>query len=77
VDIVTCFSHLDQTAYLLLVYEDADDNLIRISPNRSAVNKLFPAGTTIEVSDTRGRFEFEILRRLTMSGFMLLLPPVP
>ncbi len=59
-DIVSYFAHLDQAAYLLLVYEDADGNLIQIFPNRYADNRVFPAGTTIEVPSKKDAFEFEI-----------------
>jgi len=59
-DVVTFFAHLDQSAYLLLVYEDADGNLIQVFPNRYADNRVFPAGTTIEVPGKKDTFEFDI-----------------
>lgn len=60
-DVVTYFAHLNQAGYLLLVYEDADGNLLQIFPNRYADSQKFPAGTTIEVPGRRDQFEFEVV----------------
>lgn len=57
---ITYFVNSDQDAYLLLVYEDASRNLIQILPNAYASNRLFRAGSVIEVPAVDDPFEFVI-----------------
>lgn len=57
---ISYFINLDRDAYLLLIYEDAGGNLIRILPNRYAATGFYRAGSTIQVPAKTDRFEFTI-----------------
>ncbi len=59
-DSISYFVRTDRDAYLLLIYEDAAKNLIRILPNRYAGKGLYRAGSTLQVPAPGDRFEFII-----------------
>ena len=51
---------LDNDAHLLMVYEDAQHNLIQIIPNPYRKNSLYKEGLFIAVPDSKEPFEFLI-----------------
>jgi hypothetical protein len=59
-DSISYFVRTDRDAYLLLVYEDAAGNLIRILPNRYAGKGRYRAGSTLQIPAPGDGFEFTI-----------------
>lgn len=59
-DTISYFVSMDRDAYLLLIYEDAQHNLIQILPNRYSGSGHYMAGRFIEVPGGKDPFEFVI-----------------
>lgn len=59
-DVISWFVSADRDAYLLLIYQDAAGNLIRILPNRYSGTGFFPAGRYLQIPAPGDRFEFTI-----------------
>ena len=59
-DTISYFVSMDRDAYLLLVYEDAEHNLIQILPNRHSGKGYYRAGRFIEMPGDKDPFEFVI-----------------
>ena len=57
---ISYFVNINSDAYLLLVYEDAEHNLIQIIPNKYSGKGFYKAGTLLEVPAPGGPFEFVV-----------------
>jgi hypothetical protein len=57
---ISYFVNLDRDAYLLLIYEDAGGNLIRILPNKYSGKGFYRKGSTVEIPGENDGFEFTI-----------------
>jgi hypothetical protein len=57
---VSYFFSANQDAYILLVYEDAQRNLVQILPNRYSGPGFYKAGKFFKIPDDKDEFEFEI-----------------
>lgn len=51
---------LDKDAHLLMIYQDANNNLIQVIPNRYRPRDLYQAGLFIAVPDSKEPFEFVV-----------------
>ncbi len=59
-DVISYFISSDRDAYLLLIFEDAENNLVQILPNLHSGNVFHRAGNFFEVPGTDAVFEFKI-----------------
>jgi len=59
-DTLAFLVNLDKAAHLLLVYQDAANNLIQIIPNRYRPQDHYPAGLFIAVPGDKEPFEFTV-----------------
>ncbi|MBU0729799.1 MAG: DUF4384 domain-containing protein, partial [Proteobacteria bacterium] len=59
-DTISYFVSSNRDAFVLLIYEDAEHNLIQILPNKYSGNGFFKAGNYMEVPAASDPFEFLI-----------------
>lgn len=59
-DELSFFVSLDQAAYLLIIYQDAEDNLIQLLPNQLLDNAQFPQGLFQAIPSAQAPFVFQI-----------------
>ena len=57
---ISYFVNIDKSAFILLIYEDAESNLIQILPNKYSTNSYYQAGSFLEIPAAQDRFEFII-----------------
>jgi len=59
-DAISYFVSSSHDAFLLLIYQDASDNLIQILPNQHSANQIYPADLYFQVPGENVGFQFEI-----------------
>lgn len=59
-DVVSFFIGLDQDAYVLIIYRDAQNHLIQLIPNDKQNTNFYQAGDFIAIPDKKTGFQFKI-----------------
>ena len=59
-DVIAFLVSLDKAAHLLMIYQDAEQNLVQIIPNRYRQQDKYEAGLFIAVPDRNEPFEFVV-----------------
>jgi hypothetical protein len=59
-DTIAFLVSLDKDAHILMIYQDAENNLIQIIPNRYRQQEQYRAGLFIAVPDSKEPFEFKV-----------------
>ncbi|MFP4581125.1 MAG: DUF4384 domain-containing protein [Candidatus Sumerlaeia bacterium] len=59
---IVYFFSTNRDAHILLIYEDADRNLLQVLPNRFSGNNRYPAGEFFKIPADDARFEFMITK---------------
>jgi hypothetical protein len=59
-DTISFFLSLDKDAYIVAIYEDADDKRIQILPNTKQEDNFFPAGLFIPLPGEGSSFRFTV-----------------
>jgi len=59
-DTLAFLVNLDKAAHVLMIYQDAENNLIQVIPNRYRPQDHYPAGLFIAVPSDKEPFEFTV-----------------
>jgi len=59
-DIIAFLISLDKDAHILMIYQDAEQNLVQVIPNRYRQKDRYSAGLFIAVPDQNEPFEFTV-----------------
>lgn len=59
-DVISFLISLDRDAYVLVIYEDAENNLVQLIPNRYRKSNHYEKGLFIAVPDREEPFEFVV-----------------